>query len=389
VIVFSPSGSLNVAHDPSELPEQSDGKNISSGAMVRCKNLRLDQKGIAKTRDGSAKLNSVAIDTPVWWIEVQDGTRYAFAGESIYENETEIEDGLTSAQWAAIQYNAFNESSENIFALNGTDRKRIEGGAVYEWGIAAPDTAPTVSVGQGTGLTGQYKARYTYVRKSGDTVIAESDPSPESEIIELNNQSLSVEIEQPTDPQVTHIRLYRTSADGLTYNHDYDIVANLNWGYGYCFDWEADNAAFDTSTIAAYSYGYTFFWETSEISGSGYKWSTSDGQFETTYPWEGDYSVDWDASVSDDSVIGAGAFSTIATDTVTVTVTNPISPTYAWSRVSGDNIAAMSPTSASTAFVASGMASGETRTATFQCVVTDSPFSETLEVDVTIVRLPI
>ena len=56
-ILFNPSGILDVASDPSDLPESSDGTTIQSDALTRCKNLRLNQKGIAKTRDGSAKLN--------------------------------------------------------------------------------------------------------------------------------------------------------------------------------------------------------------------------------------------------------------------------------------------------------------------------------------------
>src|SRR5947207_11208234 len=100
--------------------------DITSTAMVRCKNLRLNQQGIAKTRDGSAKLNESAIDPAIWWIEVQAGIRFTFAGEQIYLNEASIASGLTNTQWAAIQYNAFNATAQNVFALNGTDRKRIE-----------------------------------------------------------------------------------------------------------------------------------------------------------------------------------------------------------------------------------------------------------------------
>jgi hypothetical protein len=223
-IIFSPGGMLNVSADASDLPQGSNGMDVVSDAMVRCKNLRLNQQGRAITRDGSAKVNATAIAAPIWWIEVQGGTRYAFAGSAIYEDETSIAVGLTPAQWTAIQYNAFNDPEENIFALNGTDRKRIEGGAVMDWGIAAPTVAPVLSFGSATGLTGVYNCKYTYVRKVGSTVVAESNPSPVGNSATLSNQKLHVTVTAPGDSQVTHIRLYRTSAGGATYNFDQDIA---------------------------------------------------------------------------------------------------------------------------------------------------------------------
>jgi len=263
-VLFNPSGTLNVAQDPSDLPEQADQGSLSSGAMVRCKNLRLVQKGIAKTRDGSAKLNATAIATAIWWLEVQAGVRYAFAGTAIYRDETSIATGLTSAQWAAIQYNAYNDTTQNVFALNGTDRKRIQGSSVYEWGLAAPTVTPVLGIHSIASLTGDYNAKYTYVRKVGSTVVAESDPSPAATFAKtLSNQMLSVYITQPSDTQVTHIRLYRTSTGGSVYNYDQEIPI-------------------------ATTYGITHSWESSEISGTSTKFTTSDSTHSTedVFSWE-------------------------------------------------------------------------------------------------------
>jgi hypothetical protein len=223
-LIFTPGGMLNVACDASDLPESGDATNSISDAMVRCKNLRINQKGVAKTRDGSAKLNETATNSPVWWIEEQGGTRYAFAGGSIYADEVEIESSLTPAQWSAIQYNAFNDTTESVFALNGTDRKRIADSTVYEWGLEAPTISPALSAGSATGLTGDYRAKYTYVRKVDGVTVAESNPSPVSALITLADTKLTVSITQPTDSQVTHIRLYRTAAGGVLYNLDQDIA---------------------------------------------------------------------------------------------------------------------------------------------------------------------
>lgn len=257
-VVFTPSGSLNVAHDPSDLPEEGDGNNVISGAMVRCKNLRIDQKGIAKTRDGTFDLGSV--ESPIWHVEIQGGVRYVFSSTHIYEDEISIASGLTSEPWSAIQYNAFNDNAPNVFALNGTDRKRIEGGEVHEWGIAAPTVAPILEAGLGTGLTGEYNARYTYVRKEGSVVIAESNPSPAAtNSVVLSGQSLSARVGQPEDPQVTHIRLYRTLASGTRYFLVDEIEASTIYAFGYTHDWE--------------STGY--------IDGVGYKFTIEDTSDET------------------------------------------------------------------------------------------------------------
>ena len=222
-IVFTPTGTLNVSTDPSDLPEQGDKFTITSGAMTRCKNLRINELGKAVTRDGSAKLNETAIARPSW-LEVQAGVRYAFASQSIYENESLIESTDGTGDWTAIQYNAFNDVEDNIFALNGTDRKRIEGGEVFEWGLEAPTAAPVLAVGSATGLTGTYNAAYTYVRKVGSAVVAESDPSPVGNATALSNEKLTVTVTAPDDDQVTHIRLYRTTASGVTYNYDQEIA---------------------------------------------------------------------------------------------------------------------------------------------------------------------
>jgi len=265
---FSPDGSLNVAIDAADLPETGDAKNSRSGALVRCKNMRTNEAGKSITRDGSAKLNTTAVDTDIWWIEEQGGSRFTFAGTQIYEDESSIATGLTSAQWAAIKYNAYNDTTDNVFALNGTDRKRIESSVAYEWGIAAPTTAPTVSSGSGSGLTGQYNAKYTYVRKVGAVSVAESNPSDAATTAAvLNNQSLSVEITQPTDTQVTHIRLYRTLADGAVYFLDSEVAVATSITHGYSESFESDDAY---------------------VAGDGLKFTIEDttNGTENTYSWE-------------------------------------------------------------------------------------------------------
>jgi len=280
--IFNPVGSLNIAVDPSDLPGSADGNNEIGVDMTRCKNLRLDAKGKAVTRDGTTKLNATAIN-PITWIEEIDGVRYAFAGDTIYEDEASLATGLTDAQWVGFQYNAFNDSTKQIFALNGTDRKRVISGSVNEWGIDAPTTEPVLSaavITTGSGLTGVYNAKYTYVRKVGGVIVAESNPSPAAtNSLELNDEGLDVTVAQPTDPQVTHIRLYRTLAGGTTYYLDAEIETSITYTHGYTWDWEATGAY---------------------IAGDGFKFTVTDNTHgtENTQSWEESFETQTATSTS-------------------------------------------------------------------------------------------
>lgn len=212
---FDPNGTLNIAADADLLPDD---------ALTRCKNLRIDAAGKLKTRDGSEKVNATAIEAAIWLLVEQSGNRYAFAGDRIYKNETSIASGLTNAQWSGVKYNAFNDTTQQIYALNGTDRKRIQDEDVYEWGITPP-AAPSVSASSGSGLTGVYSAKVTYCRKVGSTVVSESDPSDaSSNSSSLTNDSLFISWTPSADPQVTHVRVYRTTGGGSSYLHDQDIA---------------------------------------------------------------------------------------------------------------------------------------------------------------------
>ena len=226
-IIWKPNGAFNLSEDPSNLPQEinQNGTIVASDALSRCKNLRVDTQGVLRTRDGATKFNASAIDTSPHLIVEQGGNRYTFAGTKVYKNESSIGTGLTNAKWSAIKYNPYNSSNQNIFALNGTDRKRIESDTVYEWGIDAPTVAPVIVAGASTGLTGDYNAKYSYCRKEGTTVVCESNLSPAAgAAVTLADGSLSITATAPSDSQVTHIRFYRTLTGGTDYYHDQDLA---------------------------------------------------------------------------------------------------------------------------------------------------------------------
>jgi hypothetical protein len=97
MILFKPvNGTLDINTAAPDLQEQADGTNIASGAMVRCKNLRLDRPGVLVTRDGSSKVNpSTPLTTIVDLLIEQGGVRYEFLADNlIWRNETLISEGI-------------------------------------------------------------------------------------------------------------------------------------------------------------------------------------------------------------------------------------------------------------------------------------------------------
>ena len=88
-LIFKSNGALDIATDPNDLPAEVVGKDTVSFAMQRCKNLRLDTMGVAKTRHGSQKLNTTQIEGTPEFLFVNNDKRYLFTvGGLIYGDET-------------------------------------------------------------------------------------------------------------------------------------------------------------------------------------------------------------------------------------------------------------------------------------------------------------
>lgn len=95
-IFFKPNGGLDIQTESTDLPEQGDGKGaISSGAMVRCKNLDVSRMGLLSTRPGSLKLANFGVLAPIEYIYEIGGNRYEFGGVYSYINEIIISTGGT------------------------------------------------------------------------------------------------------------------------------------------------------------------------------------------------------------------------------------------------------------------------------------------------------
>jgi hypothetical protein len=107
----------------------------------------------------------------------------------------------------------------------------------------------------------------------GETTVAESNPSPAADYYAtLSNQSLAGTVVAPTDPQVTHVRIYRSGNNGIIYYRDQDIPINF-YAYGYCHAFEAGyltgNAYKFTSDDSAHSSDNAYTWEATAESQTG------------------------------------------------------------------------------------------------------------------------
>jgi len=224
-VIFKPSGSLDCSTAATDLPQSGDGGTTVSDALSRAKNLTNDRRGFVELRAGSSAVGS-SLAEAINSMTVQAGVRYSFSSTKIYKDESAIASSLGSGndQYAAIQYNQYNDASLMVYACNGSVRKRIDNATVYEWGIEPPSEVATLGVGTGSGLTGTYYAKYTYCRKVSGTVVSESNPSPISSSQAMSNQALRVTWTASSDAQVTHVRVYRTLADDLNFYHDQDIA---------------------------------------------------------------------------------------------------------------------------------------------------------------------
>lgn len=112
---------------------------------------------------------------------------------------------------------------------NGINTQRkINVTTASDVGIDAPNDAPIVSASDGSGLIGSYAWVYTYVIKEDGVKIYESDPSPVSESLVLDNENVIITPSVSGDSRVNARRIYRTEAGGAKYWYEGEIDNNTN-----------------------------------------------------------------------------------------------------------------------------------------------------------------
>ena len=195
----------------------SDPLTIKEGELAIAQNVDFRHGGALVSRDGRSQ---VYTSQGTGLIGSADGDLYTVE-DDLYRNGSALSSSITGPS-ALGRMALYNTTTEALFLAADNGNKKAEDDTVYTWGIAAPSVAATLAVGAGTGLTGTYYVMYTYIRKSGSTLIHESNPSPVSPSQVLSNEDLSVTWTASSDTQVTHVRIYRTVANGNTADQFFD-----------------------------------------------------------------------------------------------------------------------------------------------------------------------
>ena len=245
-----------------------DGNTLRQGQVVGMWDFEQDNHGAANL-PSSASIHGL--------IRAQS-TRYARIGASLYKDGVSYWTGFSSNRSQMLAYRPLSETTIWTFIADTTAMMRTDGTNMFSWSITAPATAPTIAVGAATGLTGSYRARYTYIRKdSAGAVLSESNPSPAPSAVTLSNEKLSISaITPPRDLQVTHIRIYRTLANGTDYFFDQDIDPSLTTATSNQADsalgakMETDNAVAPSISLCALHNEYVFL--DGDTSNPGYLW---------------------------------------------------------------------------------------------------------------------
>lgn len=204
---------LNSRQTRSEL---TPGFSPSSGHFY---NMDLSVPGRARVRGGSVAFVDLSGDVPTRLFNyyncvARTNSMLVSAGTKLYEvdtagNASTIATGFTDG-WVG---DFLNYGSEAFIA--GDSPKIYNGTTVRKWGIAGPAAANTYGADSGTGLTGTYQYKYTYVNSvSGH----ESNASEASLARTVSNKTINLTgITASVDPQVDKINLYRTTAGGAIY----------------------------------------------------------------------------------------------------------------------------------------------------------------------------
>ena len=140
-------------------------------------------------------------------------------GTGLYkdDNDTPIYNTLTASEWMS-----FITNNEICLMSDGVKALKYDGANVNKWGITAPTTKPTTVEGSGTGLTGDYYYKVTFI-----TAVSESSGSPVSTKLTITDKDIDLSdilVCSEADVTCTGRKLYRMGGTTATYN----LVATLN-----------------------------------------------------------------------------------------------------------------------------------------------------------------
>jgi hypothetical protein len=187
------------------------------------------EPGVIRPRRGMSLLLA-GVSSVNLLVKALTSYRYSRQSTTVYADNVAVATGITGDYAALVPFRPLNETVTYMFIASGNMKKHASTGTT-KWGIAAPTDTPVTAAGAAGSLTGTYSIRYTYARMVGAVVMAESNPSPVSNNTVLAAQVLTLtNLVASTDAQVTHVRVYRTTAGGASYLFDQSIVNGTTTG---------------------------------------------------------------------------------------------------------------------------------------------------------------
>jgi hypothetical protein len=181
------------------------------------------QPGSILSRMGTSSRAS-GLNAPVTFITRLGDLIAYVGGQSLYINNEEFTSNLDpTTRTTLVPFRGLTDVQTQLYIANGGTMLRTDGLSTYDWGIQPPGTIADPVPVTGAPLNGTYSVRVTYVRKHGNILIHESNPSPRSSQTLLVNMALQLDVVASSDPQVTGIRIYRTISNGVSHLFEVEV----------------------------------------------------------------------------------------------------------------------------------------------------------------------
>lgn len=173
-----------------------------STAVVRKRN------GFSTYNDANGQAFAGEINNQFEYILI-DGTRYHLLSGAAGQLGRISTTGVYTSNTTSLQSGtvpSFSVAQDICFLVNGTDRKKLRGTTLEEFGIDAPVAAPVIAAGAAGSYSGAYEARVTFYNGNTGT---ESSAGPTSTAVTITSTQIDVSsIPTSGDSQVTARRVY-------------------------------------------------------------------------------------------------------------------------------------------------------------------------------------
>lgn len=211
---------------------RSDPNDIQQGSVSKGVNVDLyETPGTIQSRRGIKTIFEI-VQAPQRRLLRALNSLISIGANDLYVDAVKVSGGELDedTEVSMVEYQGQNAANPEIFVANGaisvggTRRMFVYDGEFRNWGIEITTVATQVAAGAAGSLTGDYNARYTWVRRVGSTIAHESNPAPaDSAAVTLSSQTLDVTVRGSTDPDITGIRIYRTQAGGSVFLFDQEV----------------------------------------------------------------------------------------------------------------------------------------------------------------------